>query len=112
MYWFLERGEEKEKDQFAVPPIRVFTGWFLYMPWPGHDPTTLVYWDNNLINWAIQPEPTQFILALLFIIALFSIRTTVNLLLSNPVYYLIYNILKGIYSSTQDQTQYFCSEQD
>ena len=39
----------------AVPFIYVFIGCFLYLPWPKVKPTTLVYWDNSLTNWAIWP---------------------------------------------------------
>ena len=29
----------------------VFIGWFLYVPWPGIKPTTLVYLDSALTNF-------------------------------------------------------------
>ena len=44
-----------ERDQFVVPPIHALTGWFFYVPWPGIEPTTLVYRDNGLTNWATWP---------------------------------------------------------
>ena len=61
IYWFQrERGREsewerkrererrREKHQFLVSLIYVFIDWFLYVPWPGTKPTTLVYQDNAL----------------------------------------------------------------
>ena len=59
-YWLsLEREKkgEREKHQFVVPLIHAFTGGFLYVPCPGIKPTTLVYGDDALTNWATRPWP-------------------------------------------------------
>ena len=47
-----EREWEREKHWFVVPLIYSFVGWFLYVPWPGIEPTTVAHWDNALTNWA------------------------------------------------------------
>ena len=44
-YWFVS---ERENHQCVVPLIYVFIGWFLFVPWLGIEPTTLVYWDYAL----------------------------------------------------------------
>lgn len=42
---------EWERDQFVVPWINAFIGWFfLYVPWPGINP-----WFIHLTNWATCP---------------------------------------------------------
>ena len=46
IYWLRERRgktEEKKNINFIVPLIYTFTGWFLYVPWWGIKPVTLVY---------------------------------------------------------------------
>ena len=51
IYWF-----EREQDiSFVVLLSYAFIGWFLYLPWLGINPTTLVYWDSSLTNWATPP---------------------------------------------------------
>ena len=84
-YWFLERekGGERERHQYAVPPIHAFIGWFLYVLWLGIQPTTLVHWDDALTHWALLllmhvlspwPEISYF-----FIFYLDSVLLTVEL---------------------------------
>ena len=46
---------QREKHQFIVLLIDAFIGWFLYVPWPGFEPMTLVHRDNALTNWTTQP---------------------------------------------------------
>lgn len=36
---------EGERHWFVFLLIYAFTGWFLYVPWLGIEPETLVYWD-------------------------------------------------------------------
>ena len=50
-----QRRWEREKHWFVVSLIYAFIGWFLYMPWPGIEPTTLEYQDDAPTNWATQP---------------------------------------------------------
>ena len=45
---------KREEYWLLVPLLYAFIGWHLYMPWPGIEPSTLVYWDNSLTNWATQ----------------------------------------------------------
>ena len=45
-----ERKRWREKNWLVVLPNYAFTGWFLYVPWPGIKPLTLAYGDNALIN--------------------------------------------------------------
>ena len=42
------------RDQFVIPLIYAFIGWFLYVPWQRTELTTLAYWDVTLTNWATQ----------------------------------------------------------
>ena len=35
-----ERERAREKHWFAVPLIYAFSGWFLYVPWPGIEPVS------------------------------------------------------------------------
>ena len=65
-YWFQrerERGErgsrEREKQWLVFLLIFVFIGWFLYVPWPEIEPSTMAYWDSTLTNWATQPGHTK-----------------------------------------------------
>lgn len=51
-----EREREGKRDQF-VPIIYTFSGWFLYVLWPGIEPTTLEYRDDDISNWAMGPGP-------------------------------------------------------
>ena len=55
-----ERERERKKEKQKHLPIAfltcAFIGWFLYVLWRDH-PTTSLYWDKNLTNWAIQPGP-------------------------------------------------------
>ena len=46
------RGRERERNNdFIIPLIYEFIGWLiLYVPWPGIEPTTLVYQDDALTN--------------------------------------------------------------
>ena len=53
-------GRERERHQFVVPLIYSFIGWFLYVPWLGIEPATLVYWDDALTNWATCPGQLGF----------------------------------------------------
>ena len=57
--YFRERGwetkRERQKLQFVVWLIYTFIGCFLYVPWPGSEPTALVDWDNVLTRGATQP---------------------------------------------------------
>ena len=48
---------EREKQQFVDLLIYAFVGCFLYVPWPGIEPATLVYQDDVLTNWAPWPVP-------------------------------------------------------
>ena len=50
-----ERERERERDWFVVPFIYAFIGFFLYVPWPGIEPTTLAHWDNTVTHWAACP---------------------------------------------------------
>ena len=50
----LER-KGKRKHRFGVPFIHAFIGWFFNVPWLGLEPTTSVYWDDTLTNWATLP---------------------------------------------------------
>ena len=52
--WFLER----EKHQFVILLIYAFIGWCLHVPWLGIEPTTLVYWEDALTNWATWAGPS------------------------------------------------------
>ena len=38
----------REREWFVVPPIYAFSGCFLYVPWQGIEPATLVYPDDAL----------------------------------------------------------------
>ena len=52
-----ERETEREKERnnrYVVPLLYSFIGWFLYVPWPGIEPTTLVYLDNTLPGQGLQ----------------------------------------------------------
>ena len=64
-YWFfLKRKESKgeiEKHWLMVPLIYAFIGWFFHVPWLGIEPSTLVYRDDALTNWATGPQPFYFI---------------------------------------------------
>ena len=40
--FILETEEGREKHQFVVSLSYAFIGWFLYVPWLGIEPTTLV----------------------------------------------------------------------
>ena len=48
--WFEreEREREKEREKFVVSLMDSFISWFLYVPWLGIKPITLVYRDNTL----------------------------------------------------------------
>ena len=43
---------EREKYWFVVPLIYALIGCYLCVPWSDIEPTTLVYWDGALTNWA------------------------------------------------------------
>ena len=47
-----EREKDRHGDQFAL--VNPFIGWFLYVSWPGVEPTTFVYWDNAPTHWDTQ----------------------------------------------------------
>ena len=51
-----ERG--REKHRFVVAIIDALIGWFLYVPWPGIEPGTLVYGDNTPTSWATCTGPS------------------------------------------------------
>ena len=57
IYWFLEREGQREKHHFVFPPFYAFIGWFLPVPWPGFEPSILVYWEEMLTNWDTWPQP-------------------------------------------------------
>ena len=46
-----------EKHWLAIPPIYAFIGWFLYVPWPGIESTTMAYQVDALTTWATRPGP-------------------------------------------------------
>ena len=50
-------SRERGKERFVIPLIYAFIGWFLYVSWPGIEPTTLAYRDDALTNWVNQPGP-------------------------------------------------------
>ena len=59
---FREREEERReggarKEHQFVPLIYACISWFLYVPWPGIKPATLLYWDDALTTWATQLGP-------------------------------------------------------
>ena len=47
-------GGGRETHWFIVPLIDAFIGCFFYVPWLGIEPTTLVYRDDALTNWATK----------------------------------------------------------
>ena len=49
-----------------VPPIHAFIGCFLYVPWPGMGPATLVYLEEALTNWANWPGLNRKLLIFIF----------------------------------------------
>ena len=50
-----EEGErERERERFVVLFIYAFIGWFLYVSWPGIEPTALAFGDDAATNWATQ----------------------------------------------------------
>ena len=65
MYWFeRERkggtrvgGERERENWFVVSLISAFIGWFLFVPWPRTEPTTLTYQDNDITNSTTRPGP-------------------------------------------------------
>ena len=60
IYWLVlegKRSKEERETSIVVPLIYAFIGWFLFVPWLVTEPTTLLYEDNALTNWAILPGP-------------------------------------------------------
>ena len=42
-----DRDRERQRHWFCCPLIYAFTGWFLYVPWPGMEPAILAYRDTT-----------------------------------------------------------------
>ena len=49
-----------KRDLFVVLHVYTFTGFFLYVPWLGIEPTTSAYWDDALTNWELPSQGSQF----------------------------------------------------
>ena len=58
-----EKGGEREKHRFVDLLIHAFANCFLYVPWPGTEPATLVYQINALTHWAMWPGSSPHPLA-------------------------------------------------
>ena len=56
-YWLIL--EREKNTNFVVPVVHAFTGWFLYVPWLGIEPTTLASQDNAPNSWATQAGLSQ-----------------------------------------------------
>ena len=61
-YWF---KRVREKYWSLVPLVFAFIGWFLYVPWPGIEPSTLVYGYDTVTNGATCPGPLFLFLFLI-----------------------------------------------
>ena len=51
---------ERNIDLLVYLFIYAFIGWFLYVPRLGFEPTTLMYQDDALPNWATWPGPDVY----------------------------------------------------
>ena len=54
-FLLIDFRERKKTHWFIIPRVDAFIGWFLYVPCPGTEPTTLACWDDILTNWATWP---------------------------------------------------------
>ena len=64
--------------------IYAFIGWFLHVPWSGIEPSTLVYQDDALTNWATWPGPALRTFLTLLQITHFLLCEGGNLVVSKP----------------------------
>ena len=54
--WF---ESERERDHsLSVSLTYTFIGWFLYVPWPGIEPATMVYWEDAPTELPGQGDPS------------------------------------------------------
>ena len=59
--WEREGGREEERERkrgwaLICGSTYVFTGWFLFVSWPGIEPSTLAHIDDAVISWATLPQ--------------------------------------------------------
>ena len=50
-YLLILEGKGEKETSICFPLIYTFIGCFLYVPWPGIEPASVVYSDNALTNW-------------------------------------------------------------